>query len=120
MLASAAGRPVALTEVSYSSSPENGSTPAKQAEFVRRMRRFLSTADPARLLFARYVPWRDPAAGGEPPAVETSPAGRRRTAFFANRGLQTSNGGEKPAWREWSRTGRTAAAPAVSSRIAPR
>lgn len=112
MLAAAAGRPVALTEVSYSASPENGSTPAKQAEFVRRMRRFLSTADPARLLFARYVPWRDPPPDPAPPAGEPSPLERRRTAFFANRGLQTSDGTAKPAWREWSRVGSSGRAPA--------
>ena len=109
MVTAAAGRPLALTEVSYSSSPENGSTPAKQAEFVRRMRTFLSTADRSRLLFARYVPWRDPAAvSGAAPV--TDPLERRRAAFFANRGLQKSDGTSKPAWREWSRIGSAAEA----------
>lgn len=104
MLAAAAGRPVAFTEVSFSSSPENGSTPANQADFVRRMRRFLATADPARLLFARYVPWRDPPPSEVPSAREPSPVERRRAAFFANRGLQRRDGTGKPAWREWSRS----------------
>ena len=112
MLAAAAGRPVAFTEVSYSSSPENASTPAMQADFVRRMRRFLSTADPARLLFARYVPWRDPPPDPVPPAGELAPLERRRMAFFANRGLQRSDGTGKPAWREWSRAGSSGRAPA--------
>ncbi|HZI65028.1 MAG TPA: hypothetical protein VFF17_00550 [Thermoanaerobaculia bacterium] len=104
MLVAAAGRPVALTEVSFSSSPENGSSPAKQADFVRRMRKFVLSADPARLLFARYVPWRDPAPRETPAAGEASADARRREAFFANRGLQRSNGTAKPAWREWSRS----------------
>lgn len=112
MLAAAAGRPVALTEVSFSSSPENGSTPAKQADFVRRMRRFLATADPARFLFARYVPWRDPPPSEVPAARGPSPAELRRAAFFANRGLQRSDGTPKPAWREWSRSGSSGRAPA--------
>lgn len=99
ILAAAAGRPVAFTEVSFSSSPENGSSPARQADFVRRMRRFVAAADPARLLFARYVPWRDP----PPVSAPTAPEERRREAFFANRGLQRSDGTAKPAWREWSR-----------------
>jgi hypothetical protein len=103
MVAAAAGSPVALTEVSYSSSPENGSTPEKQAEFVRRMRKFLSTADRSRLLFARYVPWRDPAAATA--AAISDPLERRRAAFFANRGLQRGDGAPKPAWREWARGG---------------
>ncbi len=102
LLDSARGRPVAFAEVSFSSSAENGSNPEKQAEFVRRMRRFLAASDGRRLLFARYVGWRDP-----PPEVYGSPPGasesdRRRAAFFSNRGLQESNGDPKPAWREWA------------------
>lgn len=103
MIAAAAGRPLAVTEVSYSSSPENGSTPERQAEFVRRMRKFLAAADPTRLRFARYVPWRDPTPAGA--AAITDPIERRRAAFFANRGLQKSDGTPKPAWREWARGG---------------
>jgi hypothetical protein len=109
MVAAAAGRPLALTEVSYSSSPENGSTPQMQAEFVRRMRKFLSAADRSRLLFARYVPWRDPAEPRSGAAI-TDPIERRRAAFFANRGLQKSDGTPKPAWREWARIGSAEAA----------
>jgi hypothetical protein len=66
ILAAAAGRPVGFTEVSFSSAPENGSTPEKQADFVRRMRRLAAETERSRLLFARYVPWRDP----EPPTVD--------------------------------------------------
>jgi hypothetical protein len=103
ILGAAAGRPVAFTEVSYSSAPENGSSPAKQAEFVKRMVRFLQASDRSRLLFARYVPWRDPA-----PATSLDRHGLHatdllRTAFFANRGLQKFDGTPKPAWREIER-----------------
>jgi hypothetical protein len=102
ILAAAAGRPVAFTEVSFSSAAANASSPAKQADFVRRMRRFLSTTERSRLLFARYVPWRDPPgasleSGGEGGATDTD---ARRAAFFANRGLQKSDGTPKPSWRE--------------------
>ncbi len=120
LLAGAAGRPIAFPEVSYSSASENGSTPARQADFVRRLRRFVASADGSALLFARYATWRDepgtPAAGqveagrkpgpavgaavGSPPAASI-PA--RRAAFFAHRGLQTSRGDPKPAWLEWRR-----------------
>jgi hypothetical protein len=96
ILRAAAGRPVAFTEVSYSSAAENGSSPGKQADFVKRVRRFLEASDRSRLLFARYVPWRDPE-----PAPRGVPDGR--AAFFANRGLQKSNGSPKPAWREIER-----------------
>jgi hypothetical protein len=97
------GRPIAFPEVSFSSSPENGSSPEKQAEFIRRLRGFLASTDGRRLLFARYVGWRDPPAGTyamDPGAPE---AARRRVAFFANRGLKKDNGEPKPAWKEWAR-----------------
>jgi hypothetical protein len=107
ILRAAAGRPVAFTEVSYSSAAENGSSAEKQAEFVRRMRRFLQTTERSRLIFARYVPWRDP----PPRPLESDGSGSvssrgeegiaiRRNAFFANRGLQKFDGALKPAWRE--------------------
>jgi hypothetical protein len=115
ILGAAGGRPVAFTEVSFSSAPENGSSPTKQADFVRRMRRFAAMTERSRLLFARYVPWRDPepttrelqrwhplpvgeGAGGK--ALET-----RRTAFFANRGLEKPDGTPKLAWKEWAKAG---------------
>lgn len=121
ILGAAGGRPVAFTEVSYSSAPENGSSPAKQADFVKRMVRFLDGSDRSRLLFARYVPWRDPAPGtvntlipgpqeervrngGKPGEREgVAPVTDPRTAFFANRGLQKLDGTPKPAWREIER-----------------
>ncbi|HEY6066164.1 MAG TPA: hypothetical protein VIY96_08405 [Thermoanaerobaculia bacterium] len=108
ILRSAGGRPVAFTEVSFSSAAENGSSPAKQADFVRRMRRLLQETDRSRLLFARYVPWRDPEPAPPvsdglhplPPGEGTGGEGVsiRRSAFFANRGLQKFDGTPKPAW----------------------
>ena len=113
ILAAAKGRPVAFTEVSYSSAPDNGSSPEKQAEFVKRMRRFVESSDRAALLFARYVPWRDPptpaplppgqGAAGEGSDGAARPLTLRRDAFFANRGLVKSDGTPKPAWRELAR-----------------
>ncbi len=100
------GRPIAFPEVSFSSSPENGSSPEKQAEFVRRLRRFLASADGTRLLFARYVGWRDPPAGTYAVAPGAPDAARRKAAFFANRGLQEADGAPKPAWKEWVRAAR--------------
>jgi hypothetical protein len=100
ILTASAGRPVAFTEVSYSSAAENGASPAKQAEFVRRMRRFLESSDRSQLLFARYVPWRDPEPGTVQPSATEGGLASRRAAFFANRGLQRFDGTPKPAWRE--------------------
>ncbi|HTO88180.1 MAG TPA: hypothetical protein VMR54_11730 [Thermoanaerobaculia bacterium] len=103
LLAASGDRPIAFPEVSYSSAPENSSTPEKQAEFVRRMRRLLTAADGRRLLFARYVSWRD--VPGEPlPSVATE-LERRRAAFFSHRGLQAADGAAKAAWRAWVKAG---------------
>jgi hypothetical protein len=101
LLDTAQGRPIAFPEVSFSSSAENGSSPQKQAQFVRRMRRFLAGNDGRRLLFARYVGWRDP-----PPDLYSLPSGapetaRRKAAFLSSRGLKKFNGEPKPAWKEW-------------------
>ncbi len=108
LLTSAGGKPVAFPLVSYSSSAENGSSPSRQAEFVRRLRNFLAKADGRALLFARYVALRDEA--GEElaalPADAPAPE-RRRRAFLANRGLQEFDGKPKAAWREWVRETRT-------------
>lgn len=101
ILAGAAGRPVAFTEVSFSSARENGSSPARQADFLRRMRRILAGTDRSRLLFARYVAWRDPPPPSASPEDPEAPAGARRAAFFANRGLQRADGTAKPAWKEF-------------------
>ena len=98
----AAGRPIAFPTVSYSSSPENGSSPGRQADFVRVLRRFVAKADGRSLLFARYVALRD---GKSDEVVSGAPvAQKRRSAFLANRGLETSTGDAKPAWLEWAKT----------------
>lgn len=101
LLDHAAGRPIAFPEVSYSSSAENGSSPEKQAEFVRRLRRLVAASDGRRLLFARYATWRDPPASA--PVRGLSETARRRDAFLRNRGLQQSDGRPKLAWREWAK-----------------
>lgn len=109
LLETAAGRPMAFPEVSYSSAMENDSTPEKQAEFVRRLRRFVASSDGNRILFVRYATWRDEpprAPGASPAPAPTTPIGIRRAKFFAHRGLQSSTGEPKPAWREWIRVTR--------------
>jgi hypothetical protein len=102
LLETAAGRPIAFPVVSYSSSPDNGSSPSRQAEFVGRFRRFLARADGRRLLFARYVALRDtgPESSAAVPGT-VSLRDRGRAAFLANRGLETAAGDPKPAWIEW-------------------
>ncbi len=106
LLDRAAGRPVAFPEVSYSSAGENGSSAEKQAEFIRRLRRFVAGSDGHSLLFVRYATWRDPPAGRIRPELNASEVARRRASFFANRGLQNARGEGKPAWREWVKAGR--------------
>jgi hypothetical protein len=101
LLAQSGDRLLAFPEVSYSSSPENGSTPEKQADFVRRMRKLVSAADGRRLLFARWVSWRDARAGEPPP--DATDLDRRRAEFSTHRGLQGPDGAAKPAWRAWLR-----------------
>jgi len=100
ILDAAPGRAIAFPEVSYSSAAENGGTPERQAEFVRRMRRLLAAADGRRILFARWVSWRD---GPAPANAAANELERRRDAFFEHRGLQTPEGAAKPAWRTWVR-----------------
>lgn len=99
LLDAAKGRPIAFPEVSFSSAPENDSSPRTQAEFIRRLRRFLRSADGRRLLFARYVRWKDEAPRPLLPAA--SERDRRRAEFFAHRGLRTEDGAAKPAWQAW-------------------
>jgi hypothetical protein len=101
LLSSAAGRPIAFSEVSYSSAKENGSSLELQAEFVARLKRFLAASDGSRLLFARYATWRDSPAPSAPPAAAANPVAERRAAFLAHRGLQTEKGLPKPAWLQW-------------------
>lgn len=108
LLASAAGRPIAFPVVSYSSSAANGSSPERQAEFVRRLRAFLAKSEARTLVFARYVALRDVASDDRPPLASDAPAAeRRRRAFLANRGLQELDGRPKPAWRAWVRDAST-------------
>jgi hypothetical protein len=73
------------------------------------MCRLAAKTERSRLLFARYVPWRDPDPqdsrdrAGLPPLPVAGAVGDegRRAAFFANRGLEKADGRPKPAWREW-------------------
>ena len=101
LLAESGERLIAFPEVSYSSSAENGSTPEKQADFVRRMRKLLAAADGRRLLFARWVSWRDEAPAE--PVPNEGDVDRRRAEFSVRRGLQAQDGAAKPAWRAWVR-----------------
>jgi hypothetical protein len=103
LLSTAAGRPIGFPVVSYSSSEQNGSSPERQAEFVRRMRDFLRRSDGHLLRFARYVSLRDPEdpSGGQ--AMDANVDEARRRAFLSHRGLQEADGSPKPAWREWVR-----------------
>jgi len=104
LLKTAAGRPIGFPVVSYSSSAENGSSAAKQAEFVARLRRFLAKADGRKLVLARYVALRDAAPEPAPaPGAAVSRRDARRAAFLANRGLETAAGDPKPAWISWAR-----------------
>jgi hypothetical protein len=102
LLKGSEGRPIAFPVVSYSSSEENASSPARQAEFVGRLRRFVSRADGRRLPFARYVALRDvKPAPAQSEASGSSVRDARREAFLAFCGLETVAGDPKPAWLAW-------------------
>lgn len=104
LLKASGKRPIGFPQVSYSSSAENGSSPSKQAEFIRRFRSFLNRADGRQLLFARYVWLRDPSPGMLPELdPDASPVEGLRRALLGNCGLQDSQGRPKAAWREWLR-----------------
>lgn len=104
LLKAAAGRPIAFPGVSYSSSTEVGSSPQKQADFVRRFRRFLAKSDGKELLFARYLWLRDPGPDELPEIESGSSVGeRRRRALLGGCGLQDKDGHPKAAWAEWLR-----------------
>ena len=100
LLSRAGEHRIAFPEVSYSSAAENGSSPEQQADFVRRMRRLLADTDGRRLIFARWVSWRDTALVVAASGAELE---RRHAAFLAHRGLQAADGAAKPAWRAWTR-----------------
>ncbi|HEY1435729.1 MAG TPA: hypothetical protein VGG65_10155 [Thermoanaerobaculia bacterium] len=104
LLKAAGGRPIAFPSVSYSSSPENGSSPSRQADFVKRLRAFLSRSDGRRLLFARYVAWRDTPVEAVSQGAAVQIREKKRAAFLSNRGLETAGGDPKPAWLEWAKT----------------
>jgi hypothetical protein len=98
----AGGKPWALQEIGYSSSPLNGSSDSLQADFVRRFRAAAAGRSRSDLLFANWFLYTDmPAA-----VVDTlvgyygfdTPGFR---AYLGNLGLRASDGTPKSAWTAW-------------------
>lgn len=102
MLARAGNRPLAMQEVGYSSSPGNGSSPAAQADAVRRFRAWAAAQPRSRVLFANWFLMTDWSSatvnqltayyGGTSPGF---------AAYLGNIGLRDSSGAAKPAWTAW-------------------
>jgi hypothetical protein len=92
----------ALQEVGYSSSPANGSSPALQAEFVRRFRATVATSTRSSLLFASWFLYSDlPQNVVDDLLVYYGGSSPGFTAYLKNLGLRRSDGTPKPAWDAW-------------------
>ena len=96
------GKPIALQEVGYSSSAVNGSSPAAQADFVRRFRRYMSGTPSSQVAFASWFLLTDWSSstlntlfayyGFVTPGF---------SEYLGNLGLRDSVGVTKPAWDAW-------------------
>jgi len=93
----------ALQEVGYSSAAVNGSSPAAQADFVRRFRARVARESRDRLLFASWFLYSDFSStlvnqltayyGGSSPGF---------VAYLGNLGLRDTLAVDKPAWTAWT------------------
>jgi hypothetical protein len=93
----------ALQEVGYSSSSANGSSPAAQADFVRRFRARVARESRDHLLFASWFLYSDLSSavvnqltvyyGGSSPGF---------VAYLGNLGLRDTLGVDKPGWTVWT------------------
>jgi hypothetical protein len=102
MVARHAPQPIALQEVGYSSSSVNGSSPAAQADFVRRFRRYMASAPRSQVLFGSWFLLTDWSSstlntlfayyGFVTPGF---------SEYLGNLGLRDSVGVPKPAWDTW-------------------
>jgi hypothetical protein len=93
----------ALQEVGYSSSAVNGSSPAAQADFVKRFRARVAGESRDHLLFASWFLYSDFSStlvnqltvyyGGSSPGF---------VAYLGNLGLRDTLAADKPSWTAWS------------------
>jgi hypothetical protein len=102
MIARNPSKPIGLQEVGYSSSSVNGSSPAAQADFVRRFRKYMAGAPRSQVAFASWF-------------LLTDWSSRTLNTLFAyygfvtpgfseylgNLGMRDSVGVPKPAWDAW-------------------
>lgn len=94
--------PIGLQEVGYSSSSVNGSSPAAQADFVRRFRRYVATAPRSRVAFASWflmTDWSSSTLNALFAYYGFLTPGF--SEFLGNLGLRDSVGVPKPAWAAW-------------------
>jgi len=97
------GKPIALQEVGYSSSPTNGSSDSLQADMVRRFRSAMAGATRDRLLFGSWFLYTDLSAAQVDTLIAyygfETPGFR---AYLGNLGLRHSDGTPKPGWAAWA------------------
>lgn len=101
MIAMASGRPVQLQEVGYPSSRANGSSPARQAEFVRYMFAAWNNAGDAipQLSYFGLHDFTARQVRGFLAYYELS--NRTFRTFLSTLGLREATGRAKPAWRDF-------------------
>lgn len=102
MSARTPSKPIALQEVGYSSSAVNGSSPAAQADFVRRFRKYVATAPRSKVLFASWFLMTDWSSSTLNSLFAyygfVSPG---FSEYLGNLGLRDSVGVPKPGWDAW-------------------
>ena len=100
--ARALNKPIAFTEIGYASSPACNSTPAAQADFVLRFKRYFRATSRSEILFANYFLMTDWSSGTLRHLFDyynyVSPG---FAGYLGTLGLRDTLGAPKPAWEAW-------------------
>lgn len=103
--ARALGKPIGFTEMGYASSAACNGTPAAQADFTRRFKRYFRSTARSEVLFADYFLMTDWSSGTLQSLFNyygfVTPG---FAGFLGSLGLRDTVGGSKPAWDAWKST----------------